>query len=193
MAKDQLMDASKVVVIGGSAGSIDALMKLFPLLQKPIGFTLIIVLHRKNSVDSSLADLFSMKTSIPVSEVEDKDPIQSGKIYVAPADYHLLVEEENIFALDASEKINYSRPSLDVTYESVAEVFGPSAIGILLSGANADGTDGLRIIKKAGGLTIVQDPATAQTPFMPHHALQHVQIDFVFSVEEIARFLNHLS
>lgn len=187
------MDASKVVVIGGSAGSIDALMKLFPLLQKPIGFTLIIVLHRKNSVDSSLADLFSMKTSIPVSEVEDKDPIQSGKIYVAPADYHLLVEEENIFALDASEKINYSRPSLDVTYESVAEVFGPSAIGILLSGANADGTDGLRIIKKAGGLTIVQDPATAQTPFMPHHALQHVQIDFVFSVEEIARFLNHLS
>ncbi|MDQ1088715.1 chemotaxis protein CheB [Siphonobacter sp. SORGH_AS_1065] len=193
MAKDQLMDASKVVVIGGSAGSIDALMKLFPLLQKPIGFTLIIVLHRKNSVDSSLADLFSMKTSIPVSEVEDKDPIQSGKIYVAPADYHLLVEEENIFALDASEKINYSRPSLDVTYESVAEVFGPSAIGILLSGANADGTDGLRIIKKAGGLTIVQDPATAQTPFMPHHALQHVQIDFVFSVEEIARFLNRLS
>ena len=192
MAKNKLMDASKVVVIGGSAGSIDALMKLFPVLKNPITFVLIIVLHRKNSVDSTLADLFSMKTSIPVSEVEDKDPIEPGKIYVAPADYHLLVEEEGIFALDASEKINYSRPSLDVTYESVAEIYGSAAIGILLSGANADGTDGLNAMKKAGALTIVQDPATAQTPFMPHHALQHVKIDFVFSVEEIAQFLNRL-
>lgn len=186
------MDASKVVVIGGSAGSIDALMKLFPVLKNPITFVLIIVLHRKNSVDSTLADLFSMKTSIPVSEVEDKDPIEPGKIYVAPADYHLLVEEEGVFALDASEKINYSRPSLDVTYESIAEVYGSAAIGILLSGANADGTDGLNAMKKAGALTIVQDPVTAQTPFMPHHALQHVKIDFVFSVEEIAQFLNRL-
>ncbi len=186
------MDASEVVVIGGSAGSIDALMKLFPLLKTPISYTLIIVLHRKNSVDSSLADLFAMKTQIPVAEIEDKDSIQRGAIYVAPADYHLLIENETMFALDASEKVNYSRPSLDVTFESVAEVYGSKAIGILLSGANADGTQGLIAIKKAGGLTIVQDPSTAQTPFMPHHAIQHASIDLILTMNEMAMFLNRL-
>lgn len=127
-----------------------------------------------------------------VKEVEDKDHIQPCYIYIAPADYHLLLENQYLFSLDSSEKVYYSRPSIDVTFESVAEVFGSSAIGILLSGANADGAQGLSKIKQAGGFTIVQDPKSAEVDYMPKQAIEKSQPDAIISTDKIAGFLNEL-
>lgn len=192
MAKNRIAKSDKVVLIGGSTGSIDVLMKLLPALQTPLLITLIIVLHRKNTADSALADLLSVKTSISVKEVDDKDTILPGSIYLAPADYHLLLEQDGIFSLDDSEKVHYSRPSIDVTFESAADVYGPSLVGILLSGANADGTNGLKAIKKAGGITIVQQPGSAQVAFMPQQAILNAPIDYVFDVDAITGFIDSL-
>ena len=193
MAENKLINACKAIVIGGSAGSIEVLLKLLPALSSPLPVAIIIVLHRKNSTDSSLADLFSSKTTIRVHEVEDKDPVLPGTISLAPADYHLLIEKDEVFSLDDSEKVNFSRPSLDVTFESAADVYGSSLVGIILSGANADGTAGLNLIKARGGVLIAQKPETAQTSFMPQHAIRNAPIDRVLDVEEMAVFINSLN
>ncbi|WP_138994851.1 chemotaxis protein CheB [Larkinella sp. C7] len=193
MAENRLTTSFKAVVIGGSAGSIEVLLKLLPALSSPLPVALMIVLHRKNSTDSSLADLLSSKTMIPLHEVEDKDPVITGAIYLAPADYHLLIEKDEVFSLDDSEKVNYSRPSLDVTFESAADVYGSSLVGILLSGANADGTAGLNLIKTRGGFLIAQKPETAQAAFMPQHAILNAPIDRVLDVDEMAVFINSLN
>ena len=193
MAENKLKNSCKAVVIGGSAGSIDVLLKLLPALSPVFPFTIIIVLHRKNYTDSSLADLLASKTTISIQEVEDKDVVNPGTIYLAPANYHLLIEKEEVFSLDDSEKVNYSRPSLDVTFESAADVYGSSLVGIILSGANADGTAGLNAVKKAGGISIAQKPETAQSSFMPQQAILHAPIDYVLDVEELAVFINSLN
>ncbi|WP_128547028.1 chemotaxis protein CheB [Larkinella soli] len=193
MAKNRLTSPCKAVVIGGSAGSIDVLMKLLPALRPDLSFSLLIVLHRRHSGESSLANLLSVKTVMPVREVEDKDPILPGQVYLAPADYHLLIEKNQYFSLDFSEKVNFSRPSLDVTFESAADAWGPEMVGILLSGANADGSDGLRAVKKAGGVIIAQKPETAQSAFMPQQAILSTPIDHVFDVVEIAEYINSIN
>lgn len=182
----------KVVVIGGSAGSLSVLFEIFPALSPDLNTTIILVLHRKNSADSTLSDLLATKTVIPTKEVEDKDSILPGNIYLAPADYHLLIEKDYTFSLDYSEKINFSRPSLDVTFESAADVFGPSLIAILLSGANEDGTAGLITVKQSGGFIVAQKPETAQMPFMPQHAIANTDIDMILDVKEITDFINLL-
>ncbi|MGF7218306.1 two-component system chemotaxis response regulator CheB [Spirosoma lacussanchae] len=183
----------RVVVIGGSTGSIDVLLRLLPALQPPLSFALIIVVHRRNTADSTLAHLFSLKTSVPVKEVDDKDVIRPGTIYLAPADYHLLLERDGTFSLDDSEKINYSRPSIDVTFESAADVCGSSLVGVLLSGSNADGTAGLKAIKSMGGFTVVQEPDTAQVGFMPQQAISGGAADYVFDIPGLIRFINDLN
>ncbi|QHV97252.1 chemotaxis protein CheB [Spirosoma endbachense] len=193
MAENRLNNPVKAVVIGGSAGSLDVLLKLLPALQPIVSFTAIIVLHRKNSGDSTLEDLLAGRTTIPVREIEDKDTLRPDIIYVAPADYHLLIEKNLTFSLDDSEKVNYSRPSLDVTFESAADVYGDSLVGILLSGANSDGTNGLMAIKKAGGITIAQKPETAQSAFMPQQAIFNVPIDFILDIPELISFINSLN
>ena len=193
MAKSWLDKSYRAVVIGGSTGSIDVLLNVLPALQTPLPFTLIIVLHRKNTADSTLVDLFALKTTNPLREVDDKDPVLPGVIYLAPADYHLLIEKTERFALDDSEKVNYSRPSIDVTFESAADVYGDSLIGILLSGANADGTQGLRSIKKAGGMLVVQQPETAQVAFMPQQAILNAPVDLVLDIGEITTLLTSLN
>ena len=176
--------------MGGSTGSIDVLLDLLPNLQAPLSCTLIIVLHRKNTTDSTLANLLSFKTKIPFREVDDKDAIVPGTIYLAPADYHLLIERDKTFSLDGSEKVKYSRPSIDVTFESAADVYGSALVGVLLSGANADGTDGLNAIKGAGGIAVVQNPASAQVGFMPQQAILHAPVDFVLTINELTAFVN---
>jgi len=192
MEEDDVKNKVKVVVIGGSAGSLTVLFEVFPALLTDLKVAIILVLHRKNSADSSLSALFSTKTLIPTKEVEDKDPVLPGNIYLAPADYHLLIEKNLTFSLDYSEKINFSRPSLDVTFESAADVFGPALAAILLSGANEDGTQGLIAVKNSGGLTIAQKPESAQMPFMPQHAITNMQIDKILDIKEIADFINSL-
>lgn len=138
MAQDKIT-RYKIIAIGGSAGSLEVVLKIVEALPAVTSSVFIIVLHRKNGPDSILADLFSSKTTLPVKEVEDKEPISPGAIYIAPPDYHLLIEDEENFALDSSEKVQYSRPSIDVSFQSVADCFGAAVLGILLSGANADG------------------------------------------------------
>ncbi len=191
MAKDAL-DLPRHVVIGGSAGSLEIILRLVACLPARPNAIVTVVVHRKNDKDSILVDLLSSRTTLPVREVEDKEPIRVNTIYLAPPDYHLLVERADMFALDRSEKIHYSRPSIDVTFESVAETFGARAIGILLSGANADGAFGMACIKKAGGYTLVQDPASAEVGFMPRQAIERSPIDRILHAEEIVRFLPEL-
>lgn len=193
MEKDKVVgNQFDIVIIGGSAGSLQVLMKILPQLKAASPYALVIVLHRKNTEDKTLEELIDLKSIMCVKEVEDKVAILPGYIYVAPSDYHLLFEKETIISLDASEKINYSRPSIDVSFESAAESYGPRVLGIVLSGANADGTKGLQAIKQAGGLTIVQNPTTAEMPFMPKSALVNSNPDCVFTIEEIIAFLNNL-
>ena len=182
----------KVIVVGGSAGSLDVMLRIISTANTTSGIIYIIIIHRKNDADSVLTGLFSSRTALKVKEVEDKDYILPGHIYIAPADYHLLIEDENTFSLDASEKIYFSRPSIDVTFESVAEVFGAAAIGILLSGANADGTVGLTRIQQAGGFTIVQDPESAEVDYMPRQAIDKLKPDAIKSADEIADFLKQI-
>lgn len=181
-----------LVVIGGSAGSLSVILSFLPRLDPLLDFPIVIVIHRKKTLDNSLSDLLSQKTLIPVKEIEEKDPILPGNIYIAPPDYHLLIEEEKIFSLDYSEKINFSRPGIDATFQTAAQVYKDKLVGILLSGANADGTEGLMSIRDVGGITAVQDPATAEVPFMPRNALEKLSIDYLLSIEGIAAFINSL-
>lgn len=193
MEENDLKKTFKAIVIGGSAGSLSVIFEMLPALQTNLSAAIIFVLHRKNSADSSLSSLLSTKTQIPTKEVEDKDPLIPGTIYLAPADYHLLIEKNLSFSLDSSEKINFSRPSIDVTFESAADVFGPDLIAILLSGANDDGTAGLLAVKKSHGLAIAQKPESAQMPFMPQHAISNMDIDLILDVKGISNFINSLA
>jgi len=181
----------KLIVIGGSAGSLEVILQILPALNPNLNVPVIIVIHRRNSYKSLLATLLSTKTGLKVKEAEEKENILPGNIYLAPADYHLLIEKNFTFSLDLSEKVNYSRPSIDVTFECAAEAYGSNILCILLSGANSDGVEGLKTVKENGGIAAIQDPATAEVSFMPLQALQHVAIDHIFKVAEIAHFINN--
>lgn len=181
-----------MVVFGGSAGSLEVLLQVLPRIKSPIRFSIVIVVHRKPSEISTLSQLLSTRSNFVVKEPEDKEEIKKGVIYLAPADYHLLIEQNNVFSLDYSEKVNYSRPSIDVTFESAADVYHNRLAAILLSGANADGVKGLKSIRLAGGYTIAQHPGTASTPYMPEQAVKFSDVNSVMLPEEIADFLNSL-
>jgi len=193
MEENNIKAPCKVLLIGGSAGSLQVIFSLLPIIKPDFTFAVVIVLHRRNSADSALPELLSTKTLAPTLEAEDKDPILPGKFYLAPADYHLLIEKNGTFSLDYSEKINFSRPSIDVTFECAAEIYGPSLVAMLLSGANEDGTKGLLAVKKMGGTTVVQNPDTAQMPFMPQHAISNHAANHILNIRELAEFINNLS
>lgn len=193
MEENDVKNKFKAVVIGGSAGSLSVLFEVFPTLNSNLKAAIILVLHRKYSGDSSLSDLLSTKTLLPTKEIDDKDPILPGHVYLAPADYHLLIEKNLFFSLDVSEKINFSRPSLDVTFESAADTFGSSLVAILLSGSNDDGTAGLKAVKEAGGFIIAQKPETAQMAYMPQNAINNLEIDLILDSKEISDFINTLN
>lgn len=187
MEKDGV-DKVKVLLIAGSAGSFTALMKLVEsFISHKIVY--ILVQHRKSNSDPILLELVRSRTVLPTHEVEDKDAILPGHIYLAPPNYHLLFENRNTFSLDNSEKINFCRPSFDVTFESAADVFGTDTIAILLSGANADGAAGLLKIKNAGGITIVQDPAEALVEYMPQQAVLLKAYKHIFNTEEMMSYV----
>ncbi len=187
MAQNEI---DKLFIIGGSSGSFDALLRILPHLKPLLAAAVLIVLHRKNAFDTALADVFASRTAIRVKEAEEKERIAPGYIYIAPADYHLLIEKTNSFSLDVSEKINYSRPSIDVSFETAAEAFGKKLTGILLSGSNMDGTYGLQAVRQYGGTTIAQHPDSAESPYMPQQAIVNKVADYIFKPEEIAAFIN---
>lgn len=182
----------EVLVIGGSAGSLEVLLKTLPNLRENLIFSIILVLHRKPGKDNMLTDLLSTKTKLKVKELEEKEEMKPSNIYIVPPNYHLLIENNRTFSLDASEKVNFSRPSIDVTFESFAEVFQQNLVGLLLSGSNQDGTNGLKEVKDKGGRAYIQNPASASVPFMPQYAAEHVKIDGVIDIETMAEFINQL-
>lgn len=192
MKENSMARPFRLGMIGGSAGSLEVILKLLPRLRRGLPFSLVVVVHRKPMQDSRLADLMDSRSLLPVKEAEEKEHIQAGHIYLAPADYHLLIEHDHNFALDYSEKVNYSRPSIDVSFESAAEAYGASLFSILLSGANSDGAAGTQKVKDCGGLVIVQEPDSAEVDYMPRHAISHVKVDYILKAEQLASFINNL-
>jgi len=188
---DQADVAYDIVVVGTSWGGLSALRELIAGLPKEFGLPLVVVQHRHKQSDHLLPALLQDGTSLCVAEVEDKAPIAGGNVYVAPADYHLLVEDGH-FSLSTEEPVRFSRPSIDVTFASVADTYGEHAVGVVLTGANADGSRGLKRIVDRGGLAFVQLPATAESPTMPEAAVKCVPLARVLTIEEIAGELGAL-
>lgn len=186
------MKPDKLLVIGGSAGSLQVILSLLAAMGEDFLMPVLIVLHRNSGFESSLEDLFSSRTRLPIREVEEKDQLRDGTIYLCPADYHVLLEKDHSFSLDYSERVHFSRPSIDVTFRSAADVFGPGLICLLLSGGNADGAEGMQYAKERGGLTVVQDPATADVPYMPQQAIGRMTVDFIVPTDEIPGFVHGL-
>ena len=186
------MKHCEALLIGGSAGSLEVILKLLPGLNPALRFPIILVLHRKPGKDDILTNLLAAKTEMKVKEVEEKEVMLPATLYIAPPNYHLLIENDHTFSLDASEKVNFSRPSIDVTFESAAEVFKENLVCLLLSGANSDGTAGLKIVKEFRGMALVQDPATAVVSFMPEAALANVDVDAVLKSNEMSQYINNL-
>jgi two-component system chemotaxis response regulator CheB len=187
------MITCSALIIGGSAGSLDVLIKILPLISLEISFPIIIVVHRKQGTDSLLAELLATKTALIVKEVEEKESILAGTVYIAPSDYHLLLEKNHTFSLDYSEKVNYSRPAIDVTFQSAAEVYTDQLCCLLLSGSNADGVSGLIAVNSYGGTTCVQNPKTAQVDYMPSQAILKAKIDHILTIDQMANYINSLS
>ncbi|MBU1564729.1 MAG: chemotaxis protein CheB [Proteobacteria bacterium] len=182
----------KAIAIGGSAGSMDVLLRLFACLPKKFSLPIIVVCHLHPCDEGGLIEVFTRHAPLIVKEVADKELIQAGHIYFPPANYHLLVERDRTFALSIDAKVNYSRPSIDVFFESAAAVWGDELIGIILTGANKDGAAGIQVIKKHGGLTIAQDPREAAYPAMVQAAIDTGDVDQILCTEEICKFLQML-
>ncbi|MDE2239603.1 MAG: chemotaxis protein CheB [Rhodospirillales bacterium] len=183
------MSAPGAIVIGASAGALEALSVLLPALPASFASPVFVVVHLPPDRKSILAEIFQAKCRIPVHEAEDKEPIMAGTIYFAPPNYHLLIETENSLALSSDEPVRYSRPSIDVLFESAADTYGPALTAIVLTGANPDGADGLRRIGLAGGTVLVQDPTEAMAPEMPLAALAACPTAQVLPLAGIASFL----
>jgi two-component system, chemotaxis family, protein-glutamate methylesterase/glutaminase len=177
------------VVVGASAGAVEALGVLLPALPADLAVPVIVVVHVPGNRQSLLSELFASKCSLPVREAEDKQAIAEG-IWFAPAGYHLLVERNRSFALSIDELFNYSRPSIDVLFESAAEVYRDRLLAVVLTGANYDGSAGAALVHEAGGLVAVQDPATAQSAAMPTFAIERAQPDLVGSLSQLAAYIS---
>ena len=177
------------VVIGTSAGGVDALSALLPALPADAQAAVFVVIHLPRERPSLLADLFGAKCAAPVREAQDKEPVEPGTVYFAPPDYHLLVDVGPQLSLSADELVNFSRPSVDVLFESAADVYGSHLLGVVLTGASHDGAAGLAAVQRAGGRAVVQRPDTAQVPLMAEAALQRTPSAAVLSLAEIADLL----
>jgi len=185
--------APYLFVIGGSAGGLQPILTLLPGLAVSIPAAILIVLHRQSHYESLLTELLSARCGLPVVEAAEKEPLQPATVYIAPADYHLLIETNHTLSLDDSEKVNFSRPSIDVTFTSAALAYGSSMTALLLSGANIDGTEGLIDVHNAGGTTAVQDPASAEVDYMPKQAILHAPVDVILQPHEMAAFINRMA
>lgn len=177
------------LVIGGSAGSVDALMHILPALPASLRAAVFVVLHLPRERPSLLCDIFQPRCALPLREAQDKEPVEPGTVYFAPPDYHLLVDAGPTLALSVDAPVHFSRPSIDVLFESAADAYGARLVGLLLSGANQDGAGGLAAIHARGGHAIVQDPASAAVPTMPEAALARCAPDRILDPRHIASHL----
>lgn len=183
----------EAIVIGASAGGIEALLAVLPQLPSCFAPSLFVVVHLPRERSSLLAELFSARCAIRVCEAEDKWPVEPGTIYFAPADYHLQIDKGPTMSLSADEPVHYSRPSIDVLFETAADVYGDTLAAVVLTGANDDGAAGLAAVHRQGGTTIVQSPDDARMPTMPSAALARVAADFVLPIGGIAALLATLA
>ncbi|MDV6217620.1 chemotaxis protein CheB [Mucilaginibacter sp. L3T2-6] len=181
--------SSEILLIGGSAGSFKLMFKVVQFLPADLNKSVIIVMHRKRNFASEIERLFARNSMMKLREIGDKDIIDKNTIYVAPANYHVLIEGTGHFALDVSDPVWFSKPSIDITFESAAEVFKNKCTAILLSGANQDGAAGLLKLRDAGSLTIAQDPDDAELPEMPREAINMKAADYVLNTIEIIELL----
>lgn len=180
--------AYDLVVIGGSKGGMRALQVVLGTLPAGFPVPVAVALHREKGSGDELVTLVQKSTPLIVAEPEDKEPIVPGRVYLAPPDYHLLVDGSH-FALSIDELVEYARPSIDVLFESAAEVYRERLIGVILTGGNQDGACGLAAISASGGPTVVQDPATAEAPSMPAAAIAAVPGAAILPPEAIGTFL----
>lgn len=181
-----------ILVVGTSWGGLNALRELVGALPQDFRIPAVLVQHRHRQSDHLLSTFLQERTRLEVVEVEDKMPIQSGMLFVAPADYHLLIDR-GFFTLSTDPPVRYSRPSIDVTFYSAADAYGANTVGVVLTGANSDGSRGLRRIFDRGGLTLVQDPVTAESPTMPSAAIRCVPGARVQTIHQIAATLAALT
>ena len=179
----------EAIVIGVSSGGMNALKFIFSVL--PAGFTapIIIVQHVSARSDNEWIKLLNDKSNLTIKEADEKEKIKIGNVYIAPANYHLMIEKDKTFSLTIDERVNFARPSIDVLFESAAEAYKNKLIGVILTGSNNDGAKGIRRIKEYGGLAIIQDPKTAESATMPASAIAAIQPDYILSLEKIVKLL----
>lgn len=183
----------KAVVIGASAGGLNALTKIITKLDNSFDLPLLVVQHISPHSDNYITKHLDKISMIKVKEADEKERLSPGTVYFAPPNFHMLIEDDHTISFSVEAKVSYARPSIDVLFESAAYVFGSHLIGILLTGANNDGASGLKIIKEFGGLTIVENPATAEVDTMPRSAVNLFKPDHVIELEKIGDLLNKIS
>ncbi len=179
----------KAIVVGTSAGGLDALGEIIPKLPKNFPIPIIIVQHMRADSEVFLGYHLNENSALTVKEADEKESLKEGYVYIAPANYHLLIEDDQTFSLSVDSKVNHCRPSVDVLFESAAEVYKAQLIGIVLTGANKDGAEGLKKIKQSGGLVIIQNPDEAISDTMPKAALAACPVDYVLPLKEIPKLL----
>ncbi|AWM92156.1 chemotaxis protein CheB [Pseudomonas sp. 31-12] len=182
----------EAIVIGASAGGVEALLNILSPLREGFLLPIIVVLHLPDERRSQLAEVFARRVAMPVVEASDKTVVEAGTVYFATPGYHLSVEQDRSFSLSLEERVHYSRPSIDFLFESAADAYGSSLAAVLLTGANRDGARGLAQVKHRGGLTIVQDPDEALVATMPQAALDLHQPDHILPLRGIGRLLVEL-
>jgi two-component system chemotaxis response regulator CheB len=193
MKEEDLKKNYKAIVIGGSAGSFQVLSQILNKIPLDFHLPIIICCHRLKDIRTGFIEALALKSIKPIEEPEDKDKIKMGKVYLAPANYHMSVELGHSFSLSTEEMYNSSRPSIDITFETAAYTYKEKLIGILLTGANKDGALGMKSVKKMGGLTIVQDPLDCAVQTMPRAALSITPIDYIMNTERIIKFFQQLN
>jgi two-component system chemotaxis response regulator CheB len=179
----------ELVVIGGSAGGVDALIGLLPALGAGFRSAVVCILHVPADRESRLAELFDLRAGLPAREARDKEPVEPGVIFFAGSGYHLSVERDRTFSLSCEPPVQFARPAIDLLMESAADAYGPALAGILLTGANHDGAEGMRRIRERGGLTVVQEPGEAQASAMPVEAIRRCAPHFVLPLSGIRALL----
>ena len=179
----------KAVVIGGSAGSFPLVVEILAGLPKNFPLPVLLCLHRLKHIRHGFVEALNIKSNIPVIEPEDKESIRPGRAYLAPSNYHMFVEIGNTIALSTDEMVKFSRPSIDLTFDTASYVYRNYMIGVMLSGANTDGAEGFQKAHQRGAFTIVQNPAEATIKTMPEGALKLVKPDLVLDIADIVKFL----
>ena len=181
------------VVIGVSSGGLNAMKIMFSLLPADFKMPIIIVQHISPRSENQWIELLNNKSKMRIKEADENEKIEPGIAYIAPPNYHLLVEKDKTFSLTVTERVNYARPSIDVLFESAAEAYKNKLIGVILTGSNNDGTKGIKRIKEYGGLTIAQDPETAESSYMPASAIAATKPDYILSLKDISSLLIKLT